>query len=334
MDQYTATYRQNAARSSTESSSEFQTGTGRRGLMARTFSTMNTETLKAQRRQRRNERSKAVANQGLFYAGTFALVWVFGTIVRAMQLANATPPWILIFWFAVMTPSQGFFNFLVYIRPRLIKYLEKRKKKREKRSSKNGSSFNSDILHVSGMSGASSSHEVSAEIDNRDRDNSTKSDLDLTDPFARSKEPAAPPKVRFAATDVHIAKVKPHESASKVRFETSKVRFVNEENNSDNQELGEDTQIKAVDTTSSNASNGGRRKVELSKDFELKKQDSEETIDPALLSASITTDDEDDKIELPLRKKAGSKRVELHNATIDFATGEVRTRSGPMRVSP
>ena len=101
MDQYTRSYRQNAARTSTESgSSEFHSGGDRRrSLMARTFSTMNTETLNEQRRQRRNERSKAVANQGLFYAGTFALVWIFGTIVRAMDLAGAKPPWLIIFWF-------------------------------------------------------------------------------------------------------------------------------------------------------------------------------------------------------------------------------------------
>ena len=78
-------------------------GTGggrRRSLMARTFSTVNTDTLNEQRRQRRNERSKAVANQGLFYAGTFALVWIFGTVVRAMQLAGAKKiPWAIVFLF-------------------------------------------------------------------------------------------------------------------------------------------------------------------------------------------------------------------------------------------
>ncbi len=105
MDQYTATYRNNAAaaaaaRASNDSGSgELGGGGRRRSLMARTFSTMNTDTLNEQRRQRRNERSKAVANQGLFYAGTFALVWVFGTIARAMALAGAKPPYAITFLF-------------------------------------------------------------------------------------------------------------------------------------------------------------------------------------------------------------------------------------------
>ncbi len=109
MDQYTATYRNNAAAAATARQSN-DSGSGelgpagnaggrRRSMMARTFSTVNTDTLNEQRRQRRNERSKAVANQGLFYAGTFALVWVFGTIVRAMQLAGGKPPWWIVFLF-------------------------------------------------------------------------------------------------------------------------------------------------------------------------------------------------------------------------------------------
>jgi hypothetical protein len=301
---------------------------------------MNTETLNEQRRQRRNERSKAVANQGLFYAGTFALVWVFGTIVRAMQLVGASPPWIITFWFAVFTPSQGFFNFLVYMRPRLIKYLEQRKKLREgRRNSRTGSSFNSDILHVSGMSCASSSHEVSGEMINRD---SLRSDLDLSDPFTKPKPDVdSLPKVRFATTsDTHIEE-KPEEITTKIRFESSKVRFVSDDNNSVTEEKGEDTEpvkpkveIKTVDVTLNKAQKSGLREVERSNDYELKKSESEETIDPALLSSSITTDDEDEKIELPMSKKAGSKRLELHNATIDLATGEVRTRPVPRRVSP
>jgi len=336
MDQYTRTYRQNAARTSTESgSSEFHGGGDRRrSLMARTFSTMNTETLNEQRRQRRNERSKAVANQGLFYAGTFALVWVFGTIVRGMQLAGLTPPWIITFWFAVFTPSQGFFNFLVYIRPRLLRFLEQRKKRREgRRNSRTGSSFNSDILHVSGISCASSSHEISGEMINRDY--STKSDLDLSDPFMKSKPDAdTPPKVRFATSDTHVGVEKPQEI-------TTKVRFVSDDNNSDNESKGEDAEpikpkveTKDVGVTINKAQKNGLREVELSNDYELKKSDSEETIDPALLSSSNTTDDEDEKIDLPISKKVAHKRVELHNATIDLATGEVRTRPVPRRVSP
>ena len=105
MDQYTAAYRNNAASNAAAAardsgSGEFAPNGRRKSLITRKkFTGVNTESLNEQRRQRRNERSKAVANQGLFYAGTFALVWVFGTIVRAMQLAGKSPPWIIIFWF-------------------------------------------------------------------------------------------------------------------------------------------------------------------------------------------------------------------------------------------
>jgi hypothetical protein len=126
MDAYTATYRANAARTEDSGSGEMSGGVGgrgpgpgrRRSLMARTFSTMNADTINEQRQQRRNERSKAVANQGLFYAGTFALVWLAGTIVRAMQLAGQPPPWLLIFWF-----GKSFFNFSCRVQTEFGKFM-------------------------------------------------------------------------------------------------------------------------------------------------------------------------------------------------------------------
>jgi len=191
MDKYTSNIRQNAARASIEFQSpeneprpggresfeRHSSARTRPSLLARTFSTIKMETLNEQRRQRRNERSKAVAHQGLFYAGTFALVWVFGTIVRGMQLANKKAPWPIVFLFAVFTPSQGFFNFLVYIRPRLIKYFAKKKKMKEnKRSGKDGS-FNSNAFHVSGISAMSGNSASEAIVENESPDLSTKSDM-------------------------------------------------------------------------------------------------------------------------------------------------------------
>ena len=110
MARYTSTYREQAARASVEfelsdqksgsdTENENSKRRGPRMSMSRPFSNIKIETLNEQRRQRRNERSKAVANQGLFYAGTFALVWLFGTVVRGMQLAGKTPPWIILFLF-------------------------------------------------------------------------------------------------------------------------------------------------------------------------------------------------------------------------------------------
>jgi len=167
MDKYTSTIIKNAARASSTDFGPSNVGGGRRqSFKQRTMSFISTDNLTEQRQQRRNERSRAVANQGLFYAGTFALVWVFGTIVRAMQLAGAKKiPWVIVFLFACFTPSQGFFNFLVYVRPRLIKHFERKKKKKDgKRSSKN---LNSDIYHVSGFSNPGSSHEPGMDTSNK-----------------------------------------------------------------------------------------------------------------------------------------------------------------------
>lgn len=185
MNQYTQAYEENAARAQqAEESAEIDSSHRRTSLMRRSFSAIKIETLNEQRRQRKNERSKAVANQGLFYACTFALVWLFGTITRGMQLANLKVPWAIVFLFAIFTPSQGFFNFLVYIRPRLIKAYEKRKKKRRERtSSGNDSTFNSNAFHVSGIS-ASSANEVT----NERNDISISSEIKLTDPFMESPE--------------------------------------------------------------------------------------------------------------------------------------------------
>jgi len=84
-------------------------------------------------KNRNNERSKAVANQGLFYAGSFALVWLFSTINRAMQLTDCKRPWWIKFLMAVFEPSQGFFNFLVFVRPLFLRYLQHKKELRIKK---------------------------------------------------------------------------------------------------------------------------------------------------------------------------------------------------------
>ena len=96
MNQYTETYARNAEN---ERSGAMDASGGRRPSFIKSFSTTRMEEIQEQRKYRKNERSKAVANQGLFYAGTFALVWIFGTIVRAMQLAGAKPPWAIVFLF-------------------------------------------------------------------------------------------------------------------------------------------------------------------------------------------------------------------------------------------
>lgn len=370
MDQYTATYRAGAARSTSNTTGTSDEGSGemnRRSRLARTFSTMNADVIQQQRQQKRNERSKAVASQGLFYAGTFALVWVCGTLVRALQLAGKTAPWWLLFLFAVFTPSQGFFNFLVYVRPRLIKKLEERKKLVQgKRNSKLGGSFNSDILHVSGISNNS--------VSSHNRNDSTRSGIELSDPFGKKnvresqssefrksqssefrsstasselspnddpfgfsnkapviKEVHTPEpqtvkrrgggtpgfgRVRNRAAGKNKPESPKPQYSSKVRFSASDIDI------STNTRRASKTVGFAVDR-------GEETTQEISEPFDNVSETSEATIDPDLID-----DADGDRKQSPMAKLGGGKGFGLHNATIDFATGAVRTRKDTRIVSP
>jgi len=201
MNQYTESYAAKAARERSQEMDGGGSSNMRRPSFIKAFSVTKMEEIKEQRKHRKNERSKAVANQGLFYAGTFALVWIFGTIVRAMQLGGAKPPWAIIFLFAVFTPSQGFFNFLVYVRPKLIRYFSGKKK--ERRNSVD--SFNSNQFHVSGISGASS-------VEGGKRDASLQSeDVKLIDPFMKSSEKGA---LKATSSEAPTVKIKAEADAS------------------------------------------------------------------------------------------------------------------------
>mmetsp|Transcript_7611 Transcript_7611/g.8813 ORF Transcript_7611/g.8813 Transcript_7611/m.8813 type:complete len:907 (-) Transcript_7611:452-3172(-) len=127
-----------------------------------------------ERLKKQNERSKAVANQGLFYAGSFAFVWLFGTITRLMQLIGAKPPWPIIFLFAIFTPSQGFFNFLVYIRPRILKYFAVQKKKRDaikKRAAGEAAASCISTVSMIHVSGVEENEVASNSVSNHDNTN-------------------------------------------------------------------------------------------------------------------------------------------------------------------
>ena len=156
--------------------------------------------------------------------------------------------------------------------------------------------------------------------ENQNRDASTRSDIDLSEPFTNMK-------VRFAASGVDDEK--------ESQFPT-KVRFVNDDEKSDDSEpLKSDGRIPTVKLTLSKDDNEGSTEEEISDVFYLddKSVDSDETIDPDLLSPTLS-EEELEKVELRSAKENGDELVELHNATIDLATGEVRTRMAVRRVKP
>ena len=55
------------------------------------------------RQSRKN--SRKVANQGMFYDMSFLLTWIFPSVARGLQLAHKTPPFTLMFLFALFAPS-------------------------------------------------------------------------------------------------------------------------------------------------------------------------------------------------------------------------------------
>ena len=75
-------------------------------------------------RQVRREvrKSKKIAVQGLLYVGAFYITWLFPTISRITELVAKKNYFPIQFLDTFLIPLQGFFNFMIYIRPRFMKY--------------------------------------------------------------------------------------------------------------------------------------------------------------------------------------------------------------------
>jgi hypothetical protein len=103
--------------------------------------------------------STQVARQGFWFCGAFYMTWLFPTITRLVQVVSQTTPFPLIFISAIFVPTiQGFFNFLVYIHPRVMERTRSRaahsawKSERNEghtESNNNKDSMNSNTLSIS-----------------------------------------------------------------------------------------------------------------------------------------------------------------------------------------
>jgi Slime mold cyclic AMP receptor len=69
-------------------------------------------------------RSRKIAMQGICFVAAFYLTWFFATVNRINELAGGQPSFFLAVMHAILSPSQGFWFCLVYIRPRYLKYYE------------------------------------------------------------------------------------------------------------------------------------------------------------------------------------------------------------------
>lgn len=73
----------------------------------------------------RSKYSKKVAVQATFYCSVFLLTWSFGTVNRFTQLVGGKVPFPLRILQSFFAPLQGFFNCLVYLRPKYVAYRKK-----------------------------------------------------------------------------------------------------------------------------------------------------------------------------------------------------------------
>jgi len=65
-----------------------------------------------------------VAWQGFYYVASFYATWIFASLSRVVQMTTGDIPYVLLILFAFTLPGQGLWNFLVYIRPRYLRYLK------------------------------------------------------------------------------------------------------------------------------------------------------------------------------------------------------------------
>ena len=68
--------------------------------------------------------------QALFYVSAFYITWTFPTTLRILQTIEVQVPYAVFLCAVIFTPLQGFFNSIIYLRPRFLRYREMKRKKR------------------------------------------------------------------------------------------------------------------------------------------------------------------------------------------------------------
>ena len=99
--------------------------------------TPNRPTAVATSAQRRY--SRGVLIQAACYSGSFYLTFIFTTVFRVYQLIAPTsvPPFAILYPTALLLPSEGFFNLLVYKRHQILKFIRGCKCKHEEKTQQN-----------------------------------------------------------------------------------------------------------------------------------------------------------------------------------------------------
>lgn len=81
---------------------------------------------------RSSQRARETTWQAICYVGSFLLTWTFPTIliIHELMVDQIYYHWVLLM--ALFMPAQGFFNFLVYLRPRHLKAKAERRRQRKR----------------------------------------------------------------------------------------------------------------------------------------------------------------------------------------------------------
>eukprot|EP00984_Skeletonema_dohrnii_P020654 scaffold10131_cov82-Skeletonema_dohrnii-CCMP3373.AAC.1 len=74
--------------------------------------------------------SRQIAQQSYLYVGALYITWLPVIVLRGIQLASGVTYYWLLLWVALSIPMHGFWNLLVYLRPR---WLQKRREQMMKR---------------------------------------------------------------------------------------------------------------------------------------------------------------------------------------------------------
>ena len=123
------------------------------------YNTSITESGRSNNVPQRIDHSRRFANQAMFYVLSFWITWLFPTCTRISQfITGGSSPFPFIALFCIFIPLQGFFNVIVYLRPRYLKF-------KKEHSDKNicqllfmgccgGNGRRRSIFHVSGQTTA------------------------------------------------------------------------------------------------------------------------------------------------------------------------------------
>mmetsp|Transcript_35184 Transcript_35184/g.59728 ORF Transcript_35184/g.59728 Transcript_35184/m.59728 type:complete len:389 (-) Transcript_35184:223-1389(-) len=79
---------------------------------------------------RRDDQLKQIAKQSFFYIGGFLLVWTFPTLNRVLAFFDIKI-YALTLLHSIFSPLQGFVNFIVYMRPRLMQHIEQQQQSKK-----------------------------------------------------------------------------------------------------------------------------------------------------------------------------------------------------------